>query len=68
MSCIHWRKARKKPVEIRFREVIGDFELVRTMEGDFIAHKNKSFIIEGVKGELYPIDKEIFKQTYEVIE
>ena len=62
-----WKRARKKPVEVEFREVDGDVELIHTLEGDLEAHKSKSFIIRGVKGEIYPIGKEIFYKTYDVI-
>jgi hypothetical protein len=63
-----WRKARKKPVVVEFREVEGEVEIIHTLEGDLEAHKEKSFVIRGVKGELYPIDKKIFERTYEVVE
>lgn len=62
-----WRKARKKAVVVEFREVNGDIEAIHTLEGTLIAHREKSFIIRGLKGELYPIDKKIFAKTYEII-
>lgn len=63
-----WKRARKKPVEIRFREPIGEIEKVETLEGLVIAHKGFHYIIEGVEGEIYPIAIPIFYKTYEVIE
>lgn len=74
-----WKKARKKPVLVRFREVepsntlhisfaSNTQELIRTREGNLWATKGRDFVIEGVEGELYPIDQKIFKKTYEVIE
>jgi len=63
-----WRKARKKPVVVEFREVDGDNEVIHTLEGDLTAQKGRDFIIRGVNGEIYPIAKEIFYQTYEVVE
>jgi hypothetical protein len=63
-----WRKARKKAVVVEFREVAGEVEIIHTLEGDLEAHREKSFIIRGVNGECYPIDKEIFAKTYEVVE
>jgi hypothetical protein len=75
-----WRKARKKPIIIEFREVhqhkcgnvnnngetkIGEF--VKTHEGTLFADYTKDFIIKGVDGELYPIKKAIFEKTYDVI-
>jgi len=62
-----WRKARKKPVIIEFREVIGECELVHTKEGILTAVKQRDFVIKGVEGELYPITKEIFFKTYDII-
>ena len=77
MSEKVWRKARKKPVVVEFREVepkekvdlagaMG--ELVETREGLLSAFAGRDFIIRGVEGELYPIDKKIFEKTYEVVE
>jgi hypothetical protein len=71
-----WKKARKKPVVIEFREVkpntrTGGFnkvEEIKTLEGTLIAIPNKDFVIRGVRGELYPIKKNIFYETYDVIE
>ena len=63
-----WRKARKKPVIIEFREPIFEVEKIHTREGTLIAKKGEDHMIRGVKGELYPISKEIFNETYEVIE
>ena len=63
-----WRKARKKAVLVEFREVMGEVEIIHTLEGDLEAHKGKSFVIRGVNGEIYPIDKQIFAQTCEVVE
>ncbi|RKY40689.1 MAG: hypothetical protein DRP85_08140 [Candidatus Makaraimicrobium thalassicum] len=62
-----WRKARKKPVTVEFREVIGE-EQIRTREGVLIAKQGEDYIIRGVDGELYPIKKSIFHRTYEVVE
>ncbi len=80
-----WRKARKKPVVVLFREVEpketlscasteifpetrpkGEF--IKTLEGTLFAEAGRDYIIRGVKGEFYPIDKKIFAETYEVIE
>ena len=62
-----WKKARKKPIEVEFREVIGNLEIIATLEGELYARKGKHYIMRGVKGELYPIDKGIFEKTYDVI-
>ena len=71
-----WRKARKKPIVIEFREVeanagIGtdlEREQIPTREGTLYAFKDRDYVIRGIKGELYPIKKEIFYETYDVIE
>jgi len=73
-----WRKARKKPIIIEFREVKPNTEVeikgvwveaerIKTREGELYGFPTKDFIIKGIKGELYPIGKEIFNKTYEVI-
>jgi hypothetical protein len=63
-----WRMCRKRPVEVEFREPEGDEEKVQTLEGVEIAKKGVHYVIKGIKGELYPIKIEIFKETYELIQ
>lgn len=65
---IKWKRARKKPCVIEFREVREPGEKIFTREGELLAFPNRDYIIKGVKGELYPIKKDIFNETYEVIE
>jgi len=62
-----WRKAKKKPVIVEFREVRGEVEKIWTREGMVYAFPETDFIIRGVDGEIYPIKKEIFYKTYEII-
>ena len=62
-----WRKARKKPIVVEFREVDGK-EQIETREGVLTANQEEDYIIRGVDGEIYPIKKSIFYRTYEVIE
>jgi hypothetical protein len=69
-----WKKATKKPVTIEYREptpnteLIGlKYEAIKTLEGTVCAFPGKDFVIKGVKGELYPIKKEIFAETYEIV-
>ncbi|HGO1532884.1 TPA: hypothetical protein ACK0C1_002479 [Staphylococcus aureus] len=40
---------------------------VNTLEG-FLIVKVGSYIVKGVEGEFYPVDPNIFKKTYEVID
>jgi len=63
-----WRKARKKPVVVEFREVETPREWIPTREGNLYAYYPEDFIIRGVEGEMYPIKKKIFYKTYDVIE
>ena len=65
---MEWKRARKRPVVIEYREVIGDVEEIHTREGVLKGYKDLDYIIKGVEGELYPIKKEIFMGTYEVLE
>jgi hypothetical protein len=44
----------------------GDHLLIHTLEGVMRADLN-DWIIRGVKGELYPIKNEIFRETYEAV-
>ncbi len=79
-----WKKARKKPVEIEFREPKSQkfdtsqgegnghwVEEITTLENkrneSLYAVVGQDFVIRGVKGELYPIKKEIFYQTYDIV-
>jgi len=78
---VKWFKARKKPIIVHVREVEpkqdiflpkeqrwAKGEIIETKEGQLIAISGRNYIIEGVQGEVYPIDKEIFHQTYEILE
>ena len=64
-----WKKCRNKPKIREFREVRPDETGIETLEGykDGISPETH-FIMRGVKGEVYPIRKDIFEETYEVIE
>lgn len=46
---------------------IGGLWKISTLEGSMCAHDG-DYIIKGVHGELYPIQKEIFEETYEVLQ
>jgi hypothetical protein len=62
-----WRDAWKKPVKIRFREVT-EFEKIKTREGELFAYPSQDYIIEGVDGEQYPIKKDVFDETYSLVD
>ena len=40
--------------------------IINTLEGEMVAHPN-DYIIQGVKGEIYPCKPDIFEMTYEVV-
>ncbi len=42
--------------------------LVKTLEGNSYAVTSEDVIIRGVEGEYYPCKKNVFEQTYEVVE
>ena len=62
-----WKKAQKRPVVVEYREVSGEKEVIKTREGKLTAYKGKDFIIRGIEGEVYPISKEIFFKSYDIL-
>lgn len=40
--------------------------VVQTLEGSMVGQKN-DFLIQGVKGEIYPCKPDIFAETYEAV-
>lgn len=67
-----WSKARKKPVIVEYREVqpnteLDGFpcELIKTREGEIYGWPDQDYVIRGIKGEIYPIEKDIFEKTYD---
>lgn len=60
-----WKKCRKRPVTVEFRECVPG-EVVHTREGTLIAQEG-DLIIRGVEGEVYPIGRDIFERTYDVL-
>jgi hypothetical protein len=63
-----WKPARKKPVRVEYREVRGETETIETLEGTLEAKADEHYIIRGVEGEIYPIEKDVFEETYERID
>lgn len=61
---LSWHKARKEPVEVEATPMPAPFE-VETMEGT-MEGKEGDILVRGIKGELYPVDADIFYETYEV--
>lgn len=63
-----WFLARKKPVVVKVREVEGGTEEIKTLNGIVTAVRGQDFIIRGLNGEEYPVAKDIFFKTYEIVE
>jgi len=60
-----FKRYRKRPVVIRAKKMEKSFT-VRTMEGK-LRGKAGDYLVIGVKGEKYPVDREIFEETYEEV-
>ena len=58
-----WVKAFGDPVE-GVLDIKGDVILVKTLEGSSYMLPDNYVIIRGVRGEYYPCEKKIFKETY----
>lgn len=67
-----WFSARKKPVEVDVRGPYYTPTEVETLEGNFEVDESYAakgyYIIRGVEGEVYPCQKRIFHDTYEICE
>jgi hypothetical protein len=57
--------AKKKPIPMRVCQIMEDFE-VESIEGVMQA-KAGDYLVVGFHGEMWPIKKEIFEDTYEFI-
>ena len=77
---VEWRGARKRPVMIEYREVepvvsffdtrtgsVVKGEIIETREGTLYARCGLDFIIKGTHDEVYPIEKVIFFETFDVL-
>lgn len=60
-----FKQAVKKPVPVRCIQLHEPFR-VETMEG-VMEGKAGDYLIIGVKGEMYPCDKTIFEETYDIL-
>jgi hypothetical protein len=56
---------KKRPVKVRAVQLTEDM-MVHTREGPLTGRAG-DWVIEGVEGEVYPCDPEIFKKTYEEV-
>ena len=74
---IEWKKCRKKPIVVEYREVNPEWfdsdesnqwcEQIHTREGVLWGYQDEDFIIRGIEGEIYPIKKDIFYKTYDIL-
>ena len=55
---------KKKPIVIKASE-LKEKVVIHTREGSLIGMKG-DFLIQGIKGEIYPCGREIFFETYDV--
>lgn len=64
---ISWQSKKyvKKPVEIIAIQTAVE-GIIATPEG-MMKFEKGDYLVEGVKGEHYPVKKEIFEETYEVV-
>lgn len=62
-----WKPCRKKPIVVHVREAAADEgEKLFTREGLTLARPD-DLVMRGVEGEIYPIGREIFERTYDLI-
>ena len=65
-SAPEWVRTAIEKSRVDYREK-GGYWTIYTLEGPMFAD-NGSYLIKGVKGELYPCRKDIFEETYDVAE
>lgn len=63
---LKFHKAVKKPIPVRCIQIDEPFE-VETMEG-VLKGKKDDYLIVGIQNEMYPIDKDIFFKTYDIVD
>ncbi|RYZ48835.1 MAG: hypothetical protein EOO14_21575 [Chitinophagaceae bacterium] len=61
----NFQQAAKKPIPIRCFQLQEPFE-IETMEG-LMQGKAGDYLIVGIKGEMYPCDRAIFEETYDIL-
>lgn len=60
-----FHQAAKKPIPVRCIQLHEPFQ-IETMEG-LMHGKAGDYLIIGIKGEMYPCDKTIFEETYDIL-
>lgn len=59
------KKYIKKPIPIRAVQIPNPFS-VKTLEGTMKGKPN-DYLVEGIEGELYICDKNIFEKSYDIV-
>jgi len=64
-KTVEWMDVRKKPIIVNALKMLVDFE-VDTLEG---THQGKAgdYLLKSIEGEHYPVKKDIFEKTYDII-
>ena len=65
-SCPKWVEGAMYQNEVYYHAESNCWK-IDTLEGVMTAH-NGDYLIKGVHGELYPCKREVFEETYEIIE
>lgn len=63
-KALPWKKCRNKPLEREYSEVTEE-TWIETREGVIKAYPSVDYLMKGIHGEVYPIKKSIFHQTYD---
>lgn len=59
----HMHSCMKLPIVIHAKQIDESFR-VSTLEGDYKQGKAGDYLMQGIDGELYICDREIFEKTY----
>lgn len=62
---LEWQAATKKVIPIKVVQIQEPF-IVETMEGSMTG-KAGDYLVVGIKGDIYPIDQQIFEETYDLL-
>ncbi len=63
---LNWQHAVKKPIPIRVCQIDEPFT-VESLEGTLTA-KAGDYLVIGIRGEMYAMDQEIFRESYDVVD
>ncbi len=66
INYTNFKRYRKRPLVVEAKQIDHSFK-VETIEGN-MSGKEGDYLVIGIKGEQYPVDKEIFEESYERVE